>query len=312
MQSIEDEQFRLLVRKMDPRSKLLRAWPLTGGVSAQITAMEILRFDGRTDKMIVRRHGERDLRRNPDVAADEFRLLHLLQTAEVAAPRPCYLDHPASVFAAPCIVVEFVEGNVEFDPLDLPNFVVQLAAHLARIHRVDGTKLDLSFLPSQAKRLAEWFAAPPTAFDPSFEEERIRESLKPVWPLSSPAKAVLLHGDFWPGNVLWKNGRLAAVIDWEDAEVGDPLADLANCRLELMWAFGTEAMNRFTQHYCSLTATDPANLPYWDLCSALQSAPKIPKWGLDERGERKAWEGLSMFADRALEAIEPGRGFEEG
>lgn len=54
-------QFELLVHKMDPRSKLLRAWPLTGGGSAQITALEILRSDGRTDKMIVRRHGERDL-----------------------------------------------------------------------------------------------------------------------------------------------------------------------------------------------------------------------------------------------------------
>jgi aminoglycoside phosphotransferase (APT) family kinase protein len=34
--------------------------------------------------------------------------------------------------------------------------------------------------------------------------------------------------------VLWRDGRIVAVIDWEDAQVGDPLADLANTRLELL------------------------------------------------------------------------------
>ena len=28
-------------------------------------------------------------------------------------------------------------------------------------------------------------------------------------------RPVLLHGDFWPGNILWRDGRLVAVIDWE-------------------------------------------------------------------------------------------------
>ena len=32
----------------------------------------------------------------------------------------------------------------------------------------------------------------------------------------------LLHGDYWPGNVLWQQGRLAAVLDWEDAALGGP------------------------------------------------------------------------------------------
>ncbi len=32
--------------------------------------------------------------------------------------------------------------------------------------------------------------------------------------------------------MLWKDGQLVAVIDWEDAPLGDPLADVANSRLE--------------------------------------------------------------------------------
>jgi aminoglycoside phosphotransferase (APT) family kinase protein len=38
----------------------------------------------------------------------------------------------------------------------------------------------------------------------------------------------VLHGDYWPGNVLWRDGRLVGVIGWEEAAFGDPLADLAN------------------------------------------------------------------------------------
>ena len=66
---------------------------------------------------------------------------------------------------------------------------------------------------------------------------------------------MLLHGDFWPGNILWRYGQLVAVIDWEDAALGDPLADVANSRLEILWAFGIDAMQSFTHYYQSLTAS---------------------------------------------------------
>ena len=69
---------------------------------------------------------------------------------------------------------------------------------------------------------------------------------------------------------LWQKEKLVAVIDWEDAERGDPLIDLAKSRSEIVWIFGIEAMNAFTNHYQSCIATDKTNLPYWDLCAALR------------------------------------------
>lgn len=42
--------------------------------------------------MLVRQHGSVDLQRNPHIAADEFKLLQLLQTAGLATPMPYYLD----------------------------------------------------------------------------------------------------------------------------------------------------------------------------------------------------------------------------
>ena len=62
------------------------------------------------------------------------------------------------------------------------------------------------------------------------------------------------------------------MIDWEDAQWGDPLLDFAISRLDIYWIFGGDALNSFTQHYLSRMALDTACLPYWDLYAALRLA----------------------------------------
>jgi thiamine kinase-like enzyme len=100
----------------------------------------------------------------------------------------------------------------------------------------------LSFLPKLDHLYTEKLKNRPVILDESLSEGRIRDMLESVWPLPRVNQAALLHGDFWPGNILWKNGRLTAVIDWEDAALGDPVADFANSRLEILWAYGRKAM----------------------------------------------------------------------
>jgi len=97
----------------------------------------------------------------------------------------------------------------------------------------------------------------------SLDEGRIRETLAAATPFPRQNAPALLHGDYWPGNILWQAGRLAAVIDWEDAELGDPLADLAISRLIFYGFYGREAMQAFTRQYLAKTAIDPRSLPYW-------------------------------------------------
>ena len=140
----EDKKFERVGRKIEPQSRLVRAWELKGGVSARVTALEIERADGHRQKMIVRQHGEVDRKHNPQIAADEFRLLQLLQSAGLAAPGPYYLDQSGEIFSTPYIVIEYIEGEPEFSPSNLPDFILQFATHLSRIHRVDGSKLDVS------------------------------------------------------------------------------------------------------------------------------------------------------------------------
>ena len=97
-------ELEALARKVEPRSRLLRTWAMAGGVSAQVSGLEIETADGRTEKLVVRRHGAADLRRNPHVAADEFKLLQLLQSAGLPVPAPRCLS-------TPCLVVDYVEGE---------------------------------------------------------------------------------------------------------------------------------------------------------------------------------------------------------
>lgn len=299
----EDTKFEQVVHKLDPQSKLLRTWELKGGVSARVTALETLRPDGHTQKMIVRQHGEVDLKHNPHVAADEFKLLQLLYSVGLATPAPYHLDQSGEIFSTPYLVIAYIEGKPEFAPSNLPDLIFQLATQLSRIHQVDGSKLDVSFLPQQANISAQKLRARPANVDESLDEGLIRDALEAVWPFPQRNTSVLLHGDFWPGNILWRDGQLVAVIDWEDAALGDPLADVANSRLEILWAFGIDAMQSFTHQYQSMTTIDFTHLPYWDLCAALRPVAQLAQWGLDDTTERTMRERHRWFITQAFEKL---------
>ena len=189
-----------------------------------------------------------------------------MREAGVRAPAPRYLDAAGEIFGTPCIVLEYVDADRDAAPADDGRFVDELANALAEIHRVDLS--ELSFL-----RRLEQAGAP-----------------------------VLLHGDFWPGNALWREGALVAIVDWEDAAIGDPLADVANARLELLWARGNGAMSTFTQRYAALTGVDLAHLPHWDLWADRRLTPRIREWGLDDAAQREMRAKRDAFVAQARDA----------
>jgi aminoglycoside phosphotransferase (APT) family kinase protein len=301
---IELEKFQQVAKRIDAQAKLLRAWELKGGISAQVTALEIERLDGQIEKMIVRQHGAADRAENPNIAADEFKLLQHLNAVGLAVPKPYLTDASCDIFDIPYIVIEFIEGETDFAPASLDDALRQLAAHLVHIHRVDAAPL--TFLPDEEQKYSDRLHHPPAKLDTSLSEGRIREALVSVWPLPHYNPLTLLHGDYWPGNVLWKNGQVAAIIDWEDAAIGDPLADLGNMRMELLWTFGVEAMEQFTQHYQAMNALDFTNLPYWDLCAALRPASKISEWAGDGVTEKRMRDGHHHFITQAFAKLAAG------
>lgn len=292
------DAFQALVQRIYPGGALLRTWPLTGGVSAQITALEVRSPDGSTTKLIVRQHGEIDRAHNPHIARDEYRLLQIAEAHGLAAPRPYAVDDSGELFPNPALAIEFVDGETDFAPNDLGAYLDQMAVQLARIHHVMDSPA-LAFLPRQDKGYGD----PPASLDESLSEGRIRDALTSAHPIPQVNPSTLLHGDYWPGNILWQAGRLAAVIDWEDARVGDPLSDLGNARLELLWWFGPDAMEAFTHRYQATAGTDLANLPYWDLCAALRPCGKLSTWGLDPEDERRMRELHHAFVAEAVASI---------
>jgi aminoglycoside phosphotransferase (APT) family kinase protein len=195
-----------LLRKIDPALRPVRAWNLTGGVSALVTAVTAARSDGSAETLVVRQYGEANLRADPLIASHEFALLKRLHTAGLPVPRPRYADESCTIMPAPCLVIDFSDGETMTDPSQvrqpLTEVTSQLAAALARLHAAAFVLADVPYLADiagiTARKLATWPAAP----DESLSETAVRRALARIWPPPPVNRPVLLHRDYWPGNTL--------------------------------------------------------------------------------------------------------------
>jgi aminoglycoside phosphotransferase (APT) family kinase protein len=279
-----------------PGATLLRAWPLEGGVSALVTAVDLTHPDGTVERMVVRRHGAIDKGHNPEIATTEYRLLAAVHAAGLAVPKPLLLDQDCEFFDTPGLVTAFIDGSTEPAPGSLPEALRQMAVFLARLHALDIDRLNLPALPRRDDPIPGTLAdLPGLPFEARVREALAGRSLHN--PINAPA---LLHGDFWPGNIMWRDGDIAAVIDWEDAASGDPLADLAGSRIELLWKHGDEAMTTFTNLYMALSPVDLANLPLWELRAASGASARMHEWGLDPEIEAEMRRRAAWLVDRAI------------
>ena len=289
-----------VVQRVAPEGQLIRRWPLRGGVSASIHALEIGLPGGQTRRVVVRRHGVADWKPlEADVTATEFALLEALRRAGMAVPAPCFLDVSGEVLPSPYLVMEFVEGTTAIDEAALPDALRQMAAYLARLHALDVGDAELPSLPQREDPIAgtlEYLPETPLA-------ARLRAALSTEAPLVPTNPPALLHGDFWPENVLWQHGQIAAVVDWEDAAVGDPLSDLASCRVELFWKHSEQVMETFTAHYLSMATVDSTNLPLWELYVSAAAAAYMAHWGLDPEVEAERRRKTSWVLERAGQRV---------
>ncbi len=264
-------------------------------LSPRVAKLEIITNRARPQFLILLGHGPRDRQRNPDIARDEFALLEILSRAGLAAPRPLLVDTSAAI---PFLITEFVEGETRFAAADLSAYCHQLAGILSNIHRFNIDQHDLSFLPSQRKVIEE------NMRETTGDAYGIRSAISAAASSLQFNDAVLLHGDFWLGNLLWRADQLAAIIDWEDAMLGDPLGDLGKSRLEMLWALGEAAMDLYTKAYKARNpGLDYSSLPFWDLWGALRLA-HFAKWSTDKDRTARMGAQYEWFIKRALAALE--------
>lgn len=277
-----------LARRALPEAVAAREEPLRGGVSASVTRVEVELPRGEARQLVRRSLGAAEERAGIGLAA-EFELQRALRAAGLPVPEPLCLDDSRERFPDPVLLMEFVSG--ELATQTGPGAVEPMARFLRRLHSLDPEAFEL---PAREDPRAGALAHLPGA------SAALRDALEGFrW---TPAR-VVLHGDFWPGNVLMAAGRIAAVIDWEDAALGDPLSDLACARLDLSCAYGPEAADAFSQSYQGGRSVAPRALALWELYVAAAALPAMGSWGLepDELEARRA--ATSAFLRRAAETL---------
>ena len=170
----------------------------------------------------------------------EARVQQALERAGVRVPHVVAVCADEPVLGVPFYVTEYLEGAVVTDhlpaALDIPaerrRLGVELVDALAEIHAVDWRACGLEdfgrptgYLERQVRRFADLWPLNATRELPAVEE--LARWLSQELPQSGDATVV--HGEYRLGNVMVSTAapaHIVAVLDWELATIGDPLADV--------------------------------------------------------------------------------------
>jgi aminoglycoside phosphotransferase (APT) family kinase protein len=229
-------------------AELLGARRADGGFSSETWFVD-LRSGGLTGTLVLRRQAIAGPLEPYDLSR-EVAIIEALHGSAVPVPRVIHFCPDPAVLGAPFVMLERIEGEIpEYrslpryprwsDPAQRTQMARDLLGVLAAIHAVDW---------AADARLAALMPALPGERTPPVVHRitRIRELLRTMCgPLGVPpvleesaafllerapplpaADRVLVHGDFRVGNLIWHEERIAAVLDWEGAGIGDPLEDL--------------------------------------------------------------------------------------
>lgn len=219
----------------------LRAHAIGGGHSNVTYA--IVRGERR---FVLRRPPRGPLMASAHDVIREAGLLRALAPSAVPLPEVLAICDRPDVIGAPFYVMPFIDGRV-LECISPPEFAQhehevgeQLVDTLAELHAVDATVEALSsfgrpsgYLPRQVARFTQLLSQ--NATRPLPELEKVATWLSGNLP-ASPATTVV-HGDYRLGNSMFAMGtrpQIVALLDWEMATLGDPLADVGY--MTAMWA----------------------------------------------------------------------------
>jgi aminoglycoside phosphotransferase (APT) family kinase protein len=187
----------------------------------------------------------------------EARLLAALEPTQVRVPRVLAVGADESVIGAPFYVMERIDGEVITDrlpealdnPAERSRVADELIDSLVELHAVDWVGVGLEgfskptgYLERQLRRFTGLWEHNRTREVP--EVEQVGAWLKANIPESGPA--TIVHGDYRLGNTMFASGapaKLIAILDWEMATIGDPLADVGYMMIH--WREATDETGRF-------------------------------------------------------------------
>ena len=219
----------------------------------------------------------------------EFRLLAAIHPTGFPVPRPIALCNDESVVGAVFYLMEMVDGRIFWDGtlLEVPR--VDRRAHyeamidtMAALHAVDPGAAGLTdfgrpgnYMQRQVERWTKQYRASQT--DDLPEVEKLIEWLPRTLPEQS--RASIVHGDYRIDNLIYARDapRVLAVLDWELATIGDPLADFTY--LAMSWAMprdgrsglvgvdleeaGLPTLDEVVARYCDATGRERLEDLHW-------------------------------------------------
>jgi aminoglycoside phosphotransferase (APT) family kinase protein len=272
-----------LLDRIAPGSRLLKVELLPGSFSNHTHLVEAGLPGGETLKCVVRRYqvfGDYD---RGEKARREFKAFEWMAHNGIPSPEPLLLDDTGALLGVPGIVTRYVPGALVLsmppDPLD---WARKLAVMLARIHRIPLDRNACTDL-LDANSEATWFLKGGSI--PAFMRAypggaAVWRSLRERFPLLRPAPRVLVHIDYWSGNILWHAGEISAVLDWEEAAWGDPVIDVAYARQNMVLMGLPAAADEFLHQYEAETGRVVNNLGFWELAAAVRPMVDPFEWGV--------------------------------
>ncbi|WP_276961756.1 MULTISPECIES: phosphotransferase family protein [Ferrimicrobium] len=173
--------------------------------------------------------------------AREYRFLSVLSPLGFPVPTPIAFCDDLSLLGAPFYLMSEAKGLILRDQVGAQNLSLatkeaigpNLIATLARLHSYDPVALGLTrggdpraYL---ARQLDRWLrqVAQVTTFAQSVTEQvtQVGNELRAQMPTTN--QVGIVHGDYRLDNVVVNlDGSVQAVLDWEIASIGDPLADI--------------------------------------------------------------------------------------
>jgi aminoglycoside phosphotransferase (APT) family kinase protein len=179
----------------------------------------------------------------------EYRLLSSLDPLGFPVPEPLALCSDPEVIGAIFYIMEMAKGRPyangalpDFDSATRQLMYEQFVETLADLHNIDPVAADLAdfgrpgnYFERQVARWTRQYRDSETDYIP--EMERLIAFLPETLPEQS--RTSIVHGDYRIDNVMFDgDGTLTAVLDWELATLGDPLADFSY--LAMQWMMPTD------------------------------------------------------------------------
>jgi aminoglycoside phosphotransferase (APT) family kinase protein len=229
---------RWFVENIDGVVPPLRFTRITGGHSNLTYEIN----DAADGHYVLRRPPLGDLLPTAHDMSREWRFISALYPTDVPVPPPLGYEPAKDVTGAPFYVMTFVDGHVlhdasvaeqHYDESQRRTTGESFIDVLADMHAVDPDDVGLDDIARKegyiARQLKRWYSqwnASKTRELPEIDE--VHDALAARIPEQGPARVA--HGDYRLGNCITsppeEGGRIAAVLDWEIATLGDPLADV--------------------------------------------------------------------------------------